>query len=394
MKTLEVTIEKAEFSDSGSYRISFQGQITTDSSADTATPTFVNNVLRIPFAVKRNGLEYLNVTIHRTVVKNNTHVILDSVLDTSSNKSDEGEAEELVVGNDSLEIHPGTDVKNLIMEVPKKGDEEGTVTGTLNLSYKIITLSVVHSIQGDKGAVGLSINSKFVGVPPLDLNLRILDSPLNSHTIAAGKLSGMKSFTFMEMKPTFIKGRDFIYLAVSGGERNTYTFPVRCNGPNTFTLSLGQGKASVSSKGGEVGSPPKAGHVVLTILVLKGTGYASAVLHDCYCSLPFAFQGVLHVEQFDNTPPDKYQQQITSELSDKPENVDMLEDVGGEKSMAPSFDMEVTTGNIALPHGGINGTTDLMATTPRYCIDVDDFVLEEVLMCMYMDEQELIPRGT
>ena len=124
MKVLVVTIDKAEFSEEASYRIALQGKVFSDVSELSSSPTFKTNVLRVPFAVVRNGQEVLVATVHRCV------------------KGPNGEDQFERVGQGAAPLHaPSKTEKSGVIKI-EEDVESSVINGNINVSYKLIRITM------------------------------------------------------------------------------------------------------------------------------------------------------------------------------------------------------------------------------------------------------------
>ena len=268
MKVLEVTVESAEFSEEHSYQLSYQGKVETDVATFSSKPEFKHAALYVPFAIVKNGKEYLSATV--------------TVCDDENNLK--------VIAKESLIIHPGKEQKHVTMQIPSADDANRDttivtdITGSVKFSYRIVTLSIIDSLKGPNGACGIVMNCHYVNTAPQDLNVRIKDTALA--TVGTGKLTAMTPYSYIDLKPAVIKkcyetdNMKFVLTVTSThGGATSSEIVLRLDAPNTVVVKL---------------MPEENAYALITVLLQDGRHPQAALVHSCHSDLAFSSHGVMH----------------------------------------------------------------------------------------------------
>ena len=171
MKVLVVEIKEVSLSESAEYRIALQGKVFSDVAENSDKPQFKESVLRVPFAVVRNGQEVLVGTVHRRLIGKN------------------GEEEFQRVGQGAVPLKsPGKDEKLCVIDI-KEGTESSIINGTISVSYKLIRITMRESLRGGSAPIGLNAHGGFYDTKPVEAELHLLDG---DNLIGTGKMTVKK----------------------------------------------------------------------------------------------------------------------------------------------------------------------------------------------------------
>ena len=227
MKVLVVEIEGVEFSEEGAYRIALQGKVFSDVAASSFKPDFQNKILRVPFAVVRDGKEVLVATIHKCVT------------------DEDGEETFERVGQGAVPLKaPGKNPKDgkILIE---EGKESSIISGSIKVSYKLIKITMRESLRGGTAPVGINVHGGFFGgATPVDTELHLLHG---SNLIGTGKLPAKKPGSFLEVSDD-IADQQLLIKAKEVAEDGTETelqLSVRAKGPMMGILPTPNGGTTV-----------------------------------------------------------------------------------------------------------------------------------------------------
>lgn len=227
MKVLVVEIEGVEFSEEGAYRIALQGKVFSDVAASSSKPDFQNKILRVPFAVVRDGKEVLVATIHKCVT------------------DEDGEETFERVGQGAVPLKaPGKNPKDCKVLI-EEGKESSIISGSIKASYKLIKITMRESLRGGTAPVGINVHGGFFGgATPVDTELHLLHG---SNLIGTGKLPAKKPGSFLEVSDD-IADQQLLIKAKEVAEDGTETelqLSVRAKGPMMGILPTPNGGTTV-----------------------------------------------------------------------------------------------------------------------------------------------------